>query len=149
MLADSEEIATFAYMTTECLETVSVKCRGPGASWANSTGLFWTAVSSCQDRMVAANSPTTPAQWMLKHSEAYLIGSPDAPLFVKVDRPDDQEEPRLLVSVSTIKPDMLTRLIRRGKPGKPKRLRERRAFDQIAESVIVLVSQNGRSWNVS
>lgn len=143
MVADSEDIATFAYMTTQCLETDAVKCRGSGASWANSTALFWTAVSCCPDELADRSTAPPPAQWTLKHSEAYLIGKVDAPLLVQVDRPNDQEEPRLLVSVSTIRSDTLRRLYRKGRPGKPRRLRERRAFDQIAESVVV-IANHGR-----
>ncbi|KAK3365018.1 hypothetical protein B0T24DRAFT_598336 [Lasiosphaeria ovina] len=85
MIADSEDIATFAYMTTRCLETDKVKCRGSDASWANSTALFWTAVSCCQESHglpAAQGGNLTPSsvQWTLKHSEAYLIGRVDAPL---------------------------------------------------------------------
>jgi hypothetical protein len=142
MLADSEEIATFAYITTKCLETVDVKCRGPAAAWANSTGLLWTAVSCYQDRVSAGSSPVSSTQWALRHSEAYLLGKPDAPLFVRVDRPNNNEEPRLLVSLSTIPPEYLYRLHLKGKP---RMLRERKALDQFAESVIVLVRQRGRT----
>lgn len=143
MVADSEEIATFAYMTTGCLETSSVRCRGSGAPWANSTRLFWTIVSCCQDGLQTRAPPTSAgpvlpvAQWVLKHSEAYLIGKVDAPLFVQVDRPDNEEEPRLLVSVSSIPASMLLRLHRK-RPGKARRLKEGRAADPITESVVVL-----------
>ncbi|XXH00929.1 drs2 neo1 protein [Hypoxylon texense] len=143
MLADSEEIATFAYATTRCLQTSRIACRGLAASWANSTALLWTAVSCYEDRLAAVSSSDT-SQWFLKHSEAYLIGRPDTALFVQVDRPDSQVEPRLLVSLSTIPPQYLYRLYRKGKPGKPRRLREKKAFDDSAENVIILVSQGGK-----
>lgn len=141
MLADSEEIATFAYITTKCLETTQVQCRGPAGAWANSTGLLWTAVSCYQDRATAATSLAPATQWSLKDSEAYLIGKPDAPLFVRVDRPNNNEEPRLLVSSSTIPAEYLYRLYLKGKP---RRLREKKALDQFAESVIVLVKKHGK-----
>jgi hypothetical protein len=98
MLADSES-ARFAYMTTQCLETNAVKCRGSGASWANSTALFWTAVLCCQDSSPTSVTAQPLAQWTLKHSEAYFIGWVDAPLLVQVDGQNDTEEPRLLVSL--------------------------------------------------
>jgi hypothetical protein len=138
MLTDSEEIATFAYITTKCLETAQVRCRGPAAAWANSTGLLWTAVSCYQDRVAAATSLASSTQWSLKDSEAYLLGKPDAPLFVRVDRPSNNEEPRLLVSSSTIPAEYLYRLYLKGKP---RRLRERKVLDPFAESVVVLVRQ--------
>ncbi|KAI1763578.1 hypothetical protein GGR53DRAFT_497178 [Hypoxylon sp. FL1150] len=143
MLADSEEVATFAYVTTRCLETNRIACRGLAASWANSSALLWTAVSCYEDRLAAAGS-SDATQWFLKHSEAYLIGRPDTALFVQVDRPDSQAEPRLLVSLSTIPPQYLYRLYRKGRPGKPRRLREKKAFDDSAENVIVLVNQGGK-----
>ncbi|CZR54718.1 uncharacterized protein PAC_04602 [Phialocephala subalpina] len=141
MLADSEEIATFSYITTQCLETAQVKCRGPGASWTNTTGLLMTAVSCYQERVATlpSSSSSSSTQWVLKHSEAYLIGRPDAPLFVQVDRPDNNDEPRLLVSPSKIPSEYLYRLYRKWKPGKPRRLREKKASDRFAESVIVLM----------
>ncbi|KAK4444399.1 hypothetical protein QBC34DRAFT_442505 [Podospora aff. communis PSN243] len=144
MIADSEDVATFAYMTTDCLETDVVRCRGSGGSWANSTALFWTAVSCCQEDVPEVEKTLPPVPWTLKHSEAYLIGQADAPLLVQVDRKKDNEEPQLLVSVSTIRPDILRRLTRKGKPGrKPRRLREMRPLDRISESVIVLVGERG------
>jgi hypothetical protein len=138
ILADSEETATFAYITTTCLETDQVVCRGPGAAWANSTGLFWTTVSCYQDRSDMAGSSAPSTTWALKHSEAYLLGKPDAPLFVRVDRPNQKEEPRLLVSLSKIPPEYLYRLQMKAKPRRP---REKKALDQFAEDVLVLVKQ--------
>ena len=147
MVADSEDIATFAYMTTRCLETDVVKCQGPNAYWANSTALLWTAVSCYQEEQLlrTANALPSPTAWKLKHLEAYLIGKPEAPLLVQVDRRDDRDEPRLFVSVSRIRPDILWRLYRSASSSKPRRLRERGAFNQIAENVMVLTSTSGRS----
>ncbi|KAH8756005.1 hypothetical protein F5883DRAFT_174286 [Diaporthe sp. PMI_573] len=140
MLADSEETATFAYVTTQCLETCSMKCSGPAASWTNSTALFWTAVSCYEERIAAVSAMAPPDRWILKHSDAYLIGRPDAALFVQVDRPDVRADPRLLVSISTIPTEYLYRFFRKGRPGKPRRLREMKAYDKSAEEVVVLVA---------
>lgn len=137
MLVDSEEVATFAYITTKCLETTQVKCRGPKATWANSIGLLGTAVSCYQDRITS--SVTT--QWALKDSEVYLLGTPETPLFVRVYRPNRDQAPQLLVSLSNIPREYLYRLYLRGKT---RRLSERKAIDQSAESVLVLVSQQGK-----
>ncbi|KAJ3557412.1 hypothetical protein NPX13_g9933 [Xylaria arbuscula] len=147
IVADSEDIATFAYMTTQCLETDVVKCQGPSAYWANSTALLWTAVSCCEEEQLlrTASALPSPTHWKLKHLEAYLIGKPEAPLLVRVDRHDDQDEPRLFVSVSKIRPDFLWRLYRSASASKPRRLRERGAFNQIAENVMVLTSTSERS----
>lgn len=146
MLADSDDTATFAYVTTQCLEAARMKCGGPAASWTNSTTLLWTVVSCYEERIavavaVAAPTAAAPDRWALRHSEAYLIGPPDAALFVQVDRPETRAEPRLLVSLSTIPPEYLYRFFRKGRPGKPRRLREKKCFDRCAESVVVLVGK--------
>ncbi|KAJ0110278.1 ankyrin protein [Diaporthe amygdali] len=78
MLIDSEDNATFAYVTTQCLETAGLKCCRPSPSWSNSTALLGTAVS--QDRVAAAYALAAApglSQWTLKENESYLIGRPD------------------------------------------------------------------------
>lgn len=155
LLLDSPDTATFAYTTLDCLESRSVQCRGTAASLANSTKLLWTAVSCCreeghdltpgplsQQTAAAASAPATQPVaplWKLRHHEKYLIGQSDAPLTVQVDRPSEQDEPRLLVVESKIKPEMLRRLYRIAQPRQ--RLKERKVSDQSAESVTVLVSE--------
>lgn len=140
MLIDSEDSATFAYITTQCLETPTLKCCRPSPSWSNSTALLGTAVS--QD-MVSAEYALAAAsglgQWTLKENEAYLLGRPDQALFVQVKTPCGLE-PHLLVSLSTIPSTFLNRLF---KKGKTKRLREKRCFDSCAESVVVCVEKTG------
>ena len=151
MLIDSEETATFAYITSQCLETPRIKCPGAYGPWANSTSLLVTAVPCYEERVagvrtappppaVSSSSSIAAPQWSLKDSEAYLIRRPDAALFVQASRPSNAE-PSLLVSLSTIRPDLLYRLYRKGKPGKPRSLTEKKTFDELAESVYVLVSQ--------
>jgi hypothetical protein len=156
MIADSEDIATFAYMTTECLQATTIKCRGLGASWRDSTALFSTAVfchqkssDAVRGQISLSSAPAGPPtathkqtqaqtqarmqthQWSLKHCEAYHIGPVNSPLLAQVDQPVAGEEPRLLVSKSTIGPEFLLRLYR--KPMKARRLREKRTFNQEAE----------------
>ncbi|QKD46581.2 uncharacterized protein FOBCDRAFT_194194 [Fusarium oxysporum Fo47] len=97
ILADSEDVATFAYVATRCFKTDL-------------------------------------------DSEAYLIGRVDAPLLVRVLRPNTQDEPELLVSMSTIIAPFLRRWSRKQGYKRLWRLRESRAIDhqhQMAESVVV------------
>ncbi|KAF5606144.1 WD repeat-containing protein [Fusarium subglutinans] len=145
ILADSEEVATFAYVATRCFETDLVKCRGPREEWRNTTSLFSTEVSLCQDRMQGMIAQQqTP--WTLKDSEAYLIGRVDAPLLVRVIRPNIQDEPELLVSMSTIIAPFLRRWSRKQGYKRPWLLRESRAIDhqhQMAESVVVTADFQG------
>jgi hypothetical protein len=139
MLADSEETATFAYVTTQCLETCNMKCSGLSVSWTNSTSLLSTAVSCYEERIAEISSLPISNPWELKHLEAYLIGRPDMALFVQVDRPGQQTDPKLLVTISNIPTEFLYRFYRKAKPGKPRRLREMKAWDIFAEGVVVLV----------
>ena len=142
MLADSEDTATFAYVTTQCLETEDIRCGGGGgggaAAWRNEAALLWTAVS-CDEERIAGAVAAQEQRWGLRHADAYLIGRADAALAVRVHRPNDDDEPRLLASCSTIPAQYLHRIFRRARPGKAKRLREMKCFDQRAESVVVLV----------
>ncbi|KAF5679750.1 ankyrin protein 3 [Fusarium denticulatum] len=140
ILADSEDVATFAYIATSCFETDLVRCRGPNERWMNRTALLSTAVSLCQDRMVTQEIVAQQTSWTLKDSEAYLIGRVDAPSLVRVIRPNIQDEPELLVSMSTIVAPFLRRWSRKQGYKRPWRLRESRAIDhqhQMAESVVV------------
>lgn len=124
ILADSEDVATFAYVATRCFETDLVRCRGPKEQWMNTTALFSTAVSLCQDRIVTQEIIAQQTTWTLKDSEAYLIGLVDAPLLVRVLRPNTQDEPELLVSMSTIIAPFLRRWSRKQGYKRPWRLRE-------------------------
>lgn len=140
MLIDSEDSATFAYVTTQCLETAALKCSRPSPLWGNSTALLGTAVS--QDRVAAAYALAAApglGQWTLKENDAYLIGRSDKVLYVQVKTPSGLD-PHLLVSLSTIPPEFLKRLFRKGKP---KRLREKKCFDSYAESVVICVEKTG------
>ncbi|KAF5639680.1 ankyrin 3 [Fusarium sp. NRRL 52700] len=146
ILADSQDVATFAYVATKCFETDLVKCRGPNEQWMNTTALFSTAVSPCPDRKVTQEIVKQQRYWTLKDSEAYLIGQVDAPLLVRVIRPFFQDEPELVVSMSTIIAPILRRLSRKQGHKRPWRLRESRAIDhqhKMAESVVVTAAFQG------
>ncbi|KAF5254450.1 hypothetical protein FANTH_708 [Fusarium anthophilum] len=140
ILADSEEVATFAYVAAKCYERGPVTCRGRTEPWVNTTALFWTAVSLCQDQLVTKGMKTPMANWTLQDSETYHIGRADRPLVVRVLRPSIQDEPELLVSMSRIEGPVLNSLGRKMRYNRRCRLRESRAIDhqyQMAESVVV------------
>lgn len=142
MLTDSDEVATFAYITMDCLETRHLHCRAPSSRWANSTELFWTAVACCEEKCTSNVAAPVQSRWQLRHSEAYIIGTVGTPLLVKVDKPNQVDEPRLFVSISMIQAETLRRLFRKSKLGYRRRLRERRAVDPVAEEVFVLVGKS-------
>ncbi|KAH8657734.1 hypothetical protein BX600DRAFT_438922 [Xylariales sp. PMI_506] len=113
MLSDSEETATFAIAAT---------------------------LAASSPRSSRGRSPADG--WTLKDSEAYLMGPPGAALLAQVRRADAKAEAQLLVSPSAIPSPYLYRLFRRGRPVKPRRLREKKLPDEDAEDVVVLVCQD-------
>ncbi|KAK2748760.1 hypothetical protein FQN57_000341 [Myotisia sp. PD_48] len=129
ILADSEDIATFAYIVPKCFVTDSILCTAPTA-WKNSTTLFETAVCRSHYSM--------PPK--LGEAKAYLIGKPDSPLLARIDKSPDLLEPRLLVKNSIIPPSVLWRLYEK----KEMRLRERLSANQAAaEAILILTDSSG------
>jgi hypothetical protein len=133
VLADSEDSATFAYITTRCLETKKIKCSGPSPTWRSKIHLLETAVVlQGRDR----SSPTTA----LQHNTTYFFQKPDRLFYVKAQRPDTADVANLITSRMTSPPDIQRRLlVRLTKERKQRaRLRERIASDDIAEDVAIL-----------
>jgi hypothetical protein len=145
ILADSVDCATFAYVTSKCLETDGFKCRGPTATWYNESALLETAV--CRHRPHKPGkeeSNSTLSTWTLKDAEKYSMGKPGSLEWVKVVRESDNARPRLHVLPSIIPRGVRFRL---GadilKP--PSRLREKQALDALAEEVLVLAGKPKQS----
>jgi tetratricopeptide (TPR) repeat protein len=132
VLADSEDSATFAYITTRCFETTKIKCSGPSPTWRSTIRLLETAVIlHGRD----ASSPTTA----LKHDVTYFFQKPDRLLYVKAQRPDTADVASLITSSMKSPLDIQRRLLvrlmkeRKGRA----RLRERIASDDLAEEVVI------------
>jgi hypothetical protein len=138
ILADSEDCATFAYVTSNCLETEWLKCRGPTATWPNTTALLETAV--CRDKPGenprSMSGPVTP--WVLKDADFYSMGKLDSLLWVEVKKPPGNESPKLYVKWSKIPMKIRFRLDVRNIPRRFQRLRERQTADSPAEQVFIL-----------
>ncbi|KAI8930723.1 hypothetical protein NX059_012332 [Plenodomus lindquistii] len=133
VLADSEDSATFAYITTRCFETEKIKCSGPSPTWRSTVRLLETAVVlHGRD----ASSPTTA----LQHDVTYFFQKPDRLLYVKAQRPDTADVANLITSSMTNPLDIQRRLlVRLMKERKQRaRLRERIASDDLAEEVVIL-----------
>lgn len=142
ILADSGDCATFAYVTSKCLETVSLKCRGSIAMWHNESILLETAVCRHISDQTVPNFSSTP--WILKHKDRYSMGKLNSPLLVTVDRENLNINPRLLVNPSKIPTAVAIRLSSKRffKPLQPlQRLRERQSRDGQAETVVVLTAE--------
>lgn len=141
ILADSTDCATFAYVTSKCLETDGYKCRGPTAIWHNQSALLGTSVCRHKPNGPSNQDPgTTLPTWTLKHAEKYFMGKPESLERVQVDIQIQGAEPRLHVLPSTI-PRVVrlrldTNILRR-----LCRLREKQALDALAENVVVLAGR--------
>ncbi|KAI9732436.1 MAG: hypothetical protein M1834_001644 [Cirrosporium novae-zelandiae] len=141
ILADSECCATFAYITSKCLETDDVKCLGSNSGWHNTSPLLETAVCHHTQREkpsipVIESVASTPVSepWALKDKEAYFIGRSDSPLIVEVKRASDQEYPRLVASLSKIPlPFRLRMTVLR----RLEELRERQSAKAYGENVVI------------
>ncbi|KAK8218528.1 hypothetical protein IWZ01DRAFT_493227 [Phyllosticta capitalensis] len=136
MLADSETCATFAYFTRKCLETDTIECSGPSASWP-STSILSTAVSLHQK---SDHAKLVSSQLVLQNGEKYFIGKHRFRLQVTVEqRPADHT--RLLLSESKLR-SVPNDVWRRFVPREAKRrLRERQGRTSTAKPVLVLVDE--------
>ncbi|KAF3916445.1 hypothetical protein ABW21_db0209022 [Orbilia brochopaga] len=97
VLADSEDCATFAYISTNCLVTPEVPCRGPSPLWHNTTPLLETAVLQHNE------NPSQPLS-QLDNKRVYFFRKMDNLLRVSVDRQAASSSVTLLVGQSSIPP---------------------------------------------
>ncbi|KAK2758174.1 hypothetical protein FQN54_004018 [Arachnomyces sp. PD_36] len=129
ILADSEDCATFAYVSSKCLETDKVKCSGPSPVWRNASALLETAVIHHQ------TIPTT-VSGALEHEQTFFFKKLDSFLLVRVHRPDQTGNASLDVSPSTI-PEKFQRRLTSEQTKRECRLRERQTNHESAEQVVV------------
>jgi hypothetical protein len=141
ILADSGDCATFAYVTTKCLETADFKCRDSIAKWHNKSALLETAVCRHRPKKLEAGPSIEP--WALKHEDWYSMGKLDSLQWVKVDRQNANSNTCLIVLPSKIPRALRIRLdAKRLKWLQTlQRLREKQSMDAIAEDVVVLAGK--------
>jgi hypothetical protein len=133
ILAESEDSATFAYITTKCFETTTIKCSGPSPTWKDAIPLLETAVV-----LNSANSSRSLA--VLQHNATYYFQKLDHLFFVKVYRPELAGVTKLIASRSRSPFAYQQRLILRlaeDRRRQQARLRERIALGDTAEEVAV------------
>ena len=140
ILEDSPNCATFACMTTSCLETAEhrFQAREP---WDCPS--LETAV--CRHR--SREEPPTPqnSPWHLENSRAYWIGKPDSGLLARVGTVLGSF-PRLYISVSMMSNKVLARLgalSHISEHYKRDHIREKQVASWPAEEVIVLSRASG------
>lgn len=130
ILTDSPDCATFAYVTSLCLETEDCKCRKlRDAPWHNKSMILDTAISRFINK-----GPTTVDLWILWHGECYLISTPEKDFLGTVSTSMTpatlHNPPRLYISPSTI-PE-------RFRPRVKVRIREKQCMTARAHGVVVL-----------
>ena len=133
-LADSEDCATFAYVTPNCLETNDQKCRKSKiAEWLKRAVSLETAV--CQHKS-NKDLPTQALGWTLKLGIRYWIGKPGADLTAKLLESTTQIGARLSVTRSRIPENIRKRI-----ESKVQRIREKQSADAEATGVLILTTK--------
>jgi hypothetical protein len=134
VLTDSSDCATFAYITTNCLETNTIKCRGPAPRWNSIAPLLETAVLR---HNLHPSIPLGP----LEHRKTYFFKKMDSLLQVAVERQPGSNDVSLYVSPSSIPAKIRKRLkeFEQRMHTPVSRIRERRESDEPgAEAVTIL-----------
>ena len=142
VLADSEQCATFACMTSLCFETEEHRCQR-GDPWHCPS--LKTAV--CRHLSDGELSRSMTNLWNLRDQDTYWIGKPEFGLQAKVSRICRGQDPRLLVSVSRVSEKTLARLgsmSRIFKHQKRVHIREKLIESWPAEDVVILSEFPGR-----
>nr|WHF58366.1 hypothetical protein [Aspergillus sp.] len=132
VLADSEDCATFAYISSKCLVTASLNCQGPWPSWRSTTPLLGTAIIRYSNGPVDASDP-------LPIKGKYFFKKPDSLLRVALEQTTGALT--LCVAPSSVPERMRQRLRRYGPSvGRDRwiQLRERQQLSERAEHVAVL-----------
>ncbi|TGO10379.1 hypothetical protein BTUL_0137g00360 [Botrytis tulipae] len=132
LLADSEDCATFSYISSKCLESDQVKCKSSDTTpaWKNATTLLETAV-------IRHQSTSTPQSSKLEHKKSYYFEKLDSLFVVKVHRPDATSIARLDASRSELPSRLQNRMFRTKKWKTEYRIRERQEAQEPAEQVLV------------
>lgn len=133
MLADSDDCATFAYISNTCLEAGNISCGGPDARWQGRIHLLETAVLC----------PASIGPWALRHEQTYFFNKLDNTLFwVRVRRNAACGTlPVALVrlfSIESLPRDVIRRLLFNDEQKRQRRLREKDLACIQAEIVSVL-----------
>ncbi|KAL9098636.1 MAG: hypothetical protein Q9163_005743 [Psora crenata] len=156
VIADAEDCATFAYVTSRCLETNHIRCQGNLRAWQNASKMLVTEMSpsgfegqsltttnaAITTAPVNTTTATPTTQWELEDQKTYYIKKLDSLLRVKVERPcsASNDVTHLVVAVSSIPQGLWKRLLLRGEEKSNHRIRERQAIGDRAELVIVRTS---------
>ncbi|KAF3492136.1 uncharacterized protein GIQ15_01653 [Arthroderma uncinatum] len=143
VLADAEDCATFAYISTHCLVTQQVKCQGPPIAWRNTTPVLVTAILQHNETPSISLGP-------LDIRKAYFFKKPNLLLKVIAERQVASDDMTLLVSKSSIPARFRQRLfmweIRKSQWN---RIRESRNLLESEAVEVTVLANNERSMRSS
>ncbi|KAK8186209.1 hypothetical protein BC567DRAFT_215349 [Phyllosticta citribraziliensis] len=137
VLTDSRYCATFAYLTSNCLETDQIKCTGPTPSWPLTTPVLSTAVSLHQTEKRAV--PINRLEF--QKDDLYFIGKSKLRLQVKVEKMPEDDSTRLVL-LRTMPWTIPSEMSRRMRSNGPKRLREKTDGRAPAHPVLTLAENH-------
>lgn len=156
IIADAEDCATFAYITSKCLETKTVKCQGDKRAWQNLSKLLVTEMSPSRPKgepcinistsvavgsgPTATSVPMMSMAWELEDRKTYYIKKLDSLLRVKAKKPSslgNDDVTHLEVLNSSLPQAIWKRILSMGEEGKDDKIRERQAIGDHAECVVV------------
>ncbi|KAK0648509.1 hypothetical protein B0T16DRAFT_491291 [Cercophora newfieldiana] len=133
--ADSNDCVTFAYITTKCLETGSIKCRGSTTPWGNAVTVLETAVLCLSTPRLAVQLTNATK---LEHKMVYFFRKSEGKFYVQAEQVLPAG-PMKLVLCSAISPSKVQARVREMfhiRDKQPICLRERRAMEALmAEAV--------------
>lgn len=139
VLTDSGDCATFAYVVTRCLETSTLKCRGPSPHWHSIAPLLETAV-------LRQNSQPSQPLGPLEHKKMYFFKKMDSLLQVTVEKQSVNGPVSLYIAPSSIPARFRQRLYNLERMrNQASRIRERREPGEMgAEAVTILTKADTR-----
>lgn len=134
VLKDSEKCATYAYVTTRCLETTDRKCRElEEAPWLRRSPAFLaTAVCHCE---LPIDEDLRTSNYVLEAGVRYWMGRPGTRLVAELTKTSCSPDLRLNISLSRTREGLFRRFERLRQP--EKKLKEK-GLETNAEEVLLL-----------
>ncbi|KAI1094752.1 hypothetical protein F5B19DRAFT_23670 [Rostrohypoxylon terebratum] len=132
VLADSKDCATFAYMSTRCLETKKIRCPKADSTWKNRILLMQTSIVLC--------SEPGPTPQSLKDKQIYFFDKFEREVFVLARKPQQAIAAELTMTsfLNTPRTIILRLIAKEGSNKYRGRIREMQKLEESAEPVFVL-----------
>lgn len=128
ILADSHQCATYAYITSKCLESNGVSCRGTERKWSGISSILETAVSCYRVRQESA-------AWGLADGQCYHVETLGQLVLLKARK--DGPTMKLIATESTIPRMFQKRLLFKPEWREISHIREKQSPEDYAEQVLI------------